>query len=307
MNRPIVVVAEEISAQSAAWLSQRCDLRFCSPTDASFPDHLRAASGLIVRTYTRVDESLLAGAPSLRVVGRAGVGLDNIDVPACRARGVEVVHTPDANSDAVAQFVFTLLLGYTRPISLVAEPLPLPCWRELRLSLRAPRQIDELTFGILGLGRIGSRVARIAAAMGASVVYHDVLDIPESKRWGAQPVGMRELLARADVLTLHTDPRPSNHGLVNRNFLAGVKPDVILINTSRGIMVNNADLAEFLREHPEATALLDVHHPEPFGPDYPLLGLANARLTPHIAAGTTRSDANMSRVVEDVWRVLSPR
>jgi phosphoglycerate dehydrogenase-like enzyme len=304
VNRPLVIQAEELSPASAAWLAQHCDLHACSPSDPRFPSLLAQAHALIVRTYAKVDAALLAQAPNLRVVGRAGVGLDNIDLPACAARSIRVVHTPDANSDAVAQFVFTLLLSHTRPRARLLQPVDLPAWKKLRASMHAPRQIDELTFGILGLGRIGSRVARIAAAMGARVIYHDLLDIPSDRRWGANPVSRDELLATADVLSLHTDPRPANHGIVNAAFCNALKPDVILINTSRGVMVNAHALAAFLAQHPNAAALLDVHSPEPFGPDYPLLGLPNAHLTPHIAAATSRANENMSRVVEDVWRAL---
>lgn len=302
--RPLVIQAEELSPSAAAWLAQRCDLHHCPTSDPRFASLIPQAHALIVRTYAKVNPSLLALAPNLRVVGRAGVGLDNIDLPACAARGIRVVHTPDANSDAVAQFVFTLLLSHTRPRTRVLSPLSLPDWKDLRAAMHAPRQIDELTFGILGLGRIGARVARIAAAMGARVIYHDLLDIPADRRWGATPVSRDELLATADVLSLHTDPRPANHGMVDAAFCAALKPNIILINTSRGIMVNAVALAAFLAKTPTAAALLDVHHPEPFGPDYPLLGLPNAHLTPHIAAATSRANENMSRVVEDVWHAL---
>jgi phosphoglycerate dehydrogenase-like enzyme len=158
--------------------------------------------------------------------------------------------------------------------------------------------------GILGLGRIGSRVAAIAGAMGMTVLYHDLLEIPEAKRHGATPVSRERLLAEADVLSIHVDPRPANHRIVSTDLVSQLKETVIVINTARGVLVDSKALAAFLWANPRATALIDVHDPEPFGPDYPLLGLKNANISPHLAAATAAAHENMSWVVRDVVRVL---
>lgn len=305
MTRYLVVQAEELDAAAAAWLSYRCDLVACREERAErFDELLARAHGLIVRTYTRVGPSLLARAPHLRVVGRAGVGLDRIDVAACRARGVEVVHTPDANGQAVAEFVFALLHDALRPRLFLDRAIDAHRWNALRAELNAPNQLSEMVLGVWGLGRIGTRVARAAAGLSMSVIYHDLREIPHADRAGAQPVGRDELLARADVLTLHTDPRPSNRHLLGAQALALCKPTAIIINTSRGMIADAHALADFLRSRPASKALIDVHDPEPFDGNYPLLGLHNAHLTPHIAAATATAHANMSWVVRDLWRVL---
>jgi phosphoglycerate dehydrogenase-like enzyme len=304
--RPLVLQAEELSPAAAAWLAERCELIACRAEEPQFPALLARAQGLVVRTYLPVHAALLARAPQLRVVGRAGVGLEHIDVAACRARGVRVVHTPDANSDAVAEFVFALLHDAMRPRVFLDKPLDDAAWRTTRAELRAPRQLNELRLAILGLGRIGSRVARIAHAYGIDVMYHDLLALPPERAHGATPAASLDaLLAWCDVLTLHVDPRPANTKLVNAAFLARCKPTLSLINTSRGMVVDAPALAAFLRANPTARALLDVHDPEPFGASYPLLGLPNAHLAPHLAAATTTAHENMSWVVRDVWRVIN--
>jgi D-3-phosphoglycerate dehydrogenase len=177
-------------------------------------------------------------------------------------------------------------------------------WRSHRDRLEAERQLDEMTLGILGLGRIGKRIAAVGAAFGMKVIYNDLLDIPSSQRSGARPVDRITLLRESDVLTIHVDGRPTNKGLIDAAELALMQAHVTLINTARGFVVDPAALAHFLRNNPLAQARLDVHQPEPFGPDYPLLDLPNAHLSPHIAGRTRSAMARMSDVVHDVWQVL---
>ena len=185
----VVVQAEHLAEEAAEWLAQKCELVVCPSSHRRFRDVLAQASGLVVRTYTTVDEKLLEGAPNLRVVGRAGVGLDNIDVPACRARGVEVVHTPNATTQAVVEFVVGLLVdGLRHPVS-VSEPVDQREWKRLRSRLRGERQMSQLVLGILGLGRIGRRLAEVARALGfQKVLYNDLVDIDPLHRFGALSV-----------------------------------------------------------------------------------------------------------------------
>lgn len=302
--RALVLQTEHLDDECAAWLAERCELRACGVDEPEFPALLARAQGLVVRTYTRVDAALLAGAPALRVVARAGVGLDNIDLQACAARGVAVVHTPDANSDAVVEFVLAAMLDAWRPRLLLDKALDPPTWKSLRAELTATRQLHGSTLGVYGLGRIGGRMARVGAALGMRVIYHDLLDIPESRRSGARPVDRETLLRSADVLTVHVDDRPANRGLLGVDAFQKCREDVLFINAARGLIVDAVSLAAFLREHPAAMAVIDVHEPEPFGPDYPLLGVPNAFLSPHLAAATRTAQRNMSWVVRDVWRAL---
>lgn len=306
MNPPLVIQTEDLDPAAAAWIAERTEL-LRLPPDRLHEHHadLARAAGLVVRTYTRITADLLALAPSLKVVARAGVGLDNVDVEACRARGVRVVSTPDANGDAVAELVFAFILDRIRPRIYLDHALPMTEWNSLRRRLIAGRELNDMTVGVYGLGRIGKRIARIAGGFGCSVIYHDLVEIPESARAGARPVDREEILARSDILTVHIDNRPANRRLFNDGVFAGLRPDVLFINASRGFVVDHEALARFLRATPTASAVLDVHEPEPFGPDYPLLGLPNAHLSPHIAAATARAHANMSWVVRDLWRVLN--
>lgn len=303
---PFVLIAEEIDDECSAWLSERCKVEFCPSTDPARIETLLArADGLVVRTYTKVERGFLSRAPRLRVVGRAGVGLDNIDIAACRGRGVEVVHTPDANTRAVVELVTAFMLDALRPRVYVDRPLPLEEWKRLRHGLIAPRQLAGMTLGILGFGRVGSAMARVGAALDMRVIYNDVRDIPAESRFGAQPVRAEEVFASADIVTVHIDDRPSNARFVGTGLIGRMRADALFINASRGFVIDTAALAAFLRANPDAAAMLDVHDPEPFGPEYPLLGLSNARLTPHIGAATAAAHRNMSWVVRDVWRVLS--
>ncbi|MBA4028314.1 MAG: hypothetical protein C0475_04155 [Planctomyces sp.] len=305
MARPVVIQTEHLDDEAARWLAERCDVIALGLGQAGFNDAMARADAAVVRTYTRVDGAFLARGPRLRVVGRAGVGLDNIDLDACRARGVVVVSTPDANTSAVIEYVTAWMLDATRPRLFLDGALPAERWNALRAELRAPRQLCELTLGIWGLGRIGSGVARVARALGMTVIYHDLLHIPVPVRSGAEPVSRAELCQRADILTVHVDGRPGNAGLVGPEDFDLMKPGVVFMNTSRGFVIDGPALARFMAAHPGAMALLDVHEPEPFGPGYGLLGVPNVKLSPHIASATAMAQRNMSWVVRDIWRVLT--
>lgn len=305
---PLVVQTEELDEAAADFVRKHARLEVCHFSETErFEGLLAQAHGLVVRTYTRVNQAMLDKAPNLRVVGRAGVGLDRIDVEACRVRGVEVVHTPDANSQAVAEYVFAMLHDAMRPRLFLDKHVDEARWNQLRKELTAPRQLADLTFGVWGLGRIGSKVARIAHALGMDVVYNDLREIDDSLRCGAMPMPLHDMLKACDVLSIHIDPRPANHKILSTELLSYMKPTAIIINSARGVLVDAKALGAFLWANKRASALIDVHDPEPFGADYPLLGLTNAHLSPHIAAATAPAHANMSWVVRDVVAVLQGR
>lgn len=303
LTRHLVLQTEHLSAPAAAWLAEQCDLRVCPHDSSEFARLLPAAHALIVRTYTIVDAAMLERAPNLKVVGRAGVGLDNIDLAACRARGVRVVHTPDANTQAVVEYVLALLADAWRPRTTLNHSVSAAEWNCLRETTVGRRQMDELSLGILGMGRVGRRLAQVAGAIGFRVRYHDLAVIPPEVRHGAQPVDLHSVMG-CDVVSLHIDGRPSNRMFVNASLISRLDPQVVLINTSRGMVIDHRALATFLRANPEALAMLDVHDPEPIGDDHPLLGLPNARLYPHLASRTETAMENMSWVVRDVMAVL---
>lgn len=306
VNRPLVVQTEHLDEVAAAWLRERCELVVCPWEDSAKLDaFLPTAEGLVIRTYTKVNDALLAKAPKLRVVGRAGVGLDNVDVPACSRRGVVVVSTPGANTRAVVELVTAYMLDALRPRVFLDRALDAAGWNKARKELVASRQLSDLTLGVVGFGRVGTSVARVGAALDMRVMYHDLLEIPAERRHGAIAAPMETVCREADVLTIHVDGRASNRHLIGRGVFDHAKRDLVFINTSRGFVVDTDALAFYLRACPGAQALIDVHEPEPIASDSPLLGLKNAHLSPHIGAATKTAQINMSWVVRDVWRVLS--
>ncbi|MEM6458662.1 MAG: NAD(P)-dependent oxidoreductase [Planctomycetota bacterium] len=308
MMKPIVLVTERLDDQCAAWLAERADVTRVAHDDAdAMSRELPGAEGMVVRTYTRVDAELLAQAPKLRVVGRAGVGLDNFDLPACRAAGVAVVYTPDANTQAAVEYVFGLMLDHVRPRTDLPAGADAATFHGLRQT-EVGRQLDELTLGVLGCGRIGSRVAAIAHAIGMNLRVCDLR--PEAELRKAVPVPFdyvdhATLYAQSDIVTVHVDGRPPNRGLIDAAALDRMRPGVLLINAARGMLVDHAALLRWLDDRPAASAVLDVQDPEPPPPDSPLHGRADLRLLPHLASRTGTALRNMSWVVRDVAAVLA--
>jgi phosphoglycerate dehydrogenase-like enzyme len=328
--RLLIIITEPIPDEPAAWLAERAQVVRTAPGEPAFESAIAQAAALVVRTYTRVDTALLDRAPNLRAIARAGVGLDNIDLPACAARDIKVLNTPDANTAAVAEYVFALILSRLRPIlhtpslstrgggfqppcttptPIISSPMDLPTWEAARTAATAPRELGQLTLGILGLGRIGTRVARIARAFDMRVLFTDLLDIDAPPGIpgipGCTQTNLPTLLAEADILTIHVDGRPENRDLIGEAELARLKPDALLINTSRGLVIHEPALAAWLSAHPAAHALLDVHTAEPVTEANPLLPLPNASLYPHAAAATTAAKTRMGWVVRDLWDHLA--
>lgn len=305
-NRPVVLVTEGSDAAPLLWLRERAEVIEAPPDSPDLAGHLAIAQGMVVRTYTRVNQAMLEQAPRLQVVGRGGVGLENIDVAACRRRGVEVVFTPDANTLAVGDFVIGYMLQLLRPWAFFRKAAYTPTeFKRIRNTVRG-RQLDELTLGIVGMGRVGRRLGRIATrGFGMRVIYNDVLDVGAELDFPAEAVEKAALYRDADVVSLHVTMLPGNEHLVGADELATMKPSAILINTSRGEVLDAAALAEAIRGNRLAGAAIDVFDPEPPGPDFPLLGLDNVLLTPHLAARTYTAIENMSWVVRDVMAVLN--
>ncbi len=247
-HRPTILVTEGSDPVPLDWLRQRANVIEAGLDSVSLPQHLAMAEGLLVRTYTKVTDAFLNGAPKLKVVGRGGVGLENIDVAACRRRGIEVVYTPDANTLAVGDFVFGYILQLLRPWNFFRETVYDPReFKRIRNTVRG-RQLNELTLGILGMGRVGRRVGQIGAAgFGMNVIYNDLLDVASALTFPATPVDKPRLYREADILTLHVTMLPGNENLIGAAELAQMKPTAILINTSRGEVLDAPALASALR------------------------------------------------------------
>jgi D-3-phosphoglycerate dehydrogenase len=309
MPKPIVLVTEGSDPKPLQWLRDRAEVLEVAP-DAGEPltQALAQAQGLVIRTYTRVTDAFLDGAPNLKVVGRGGVGIENIDVAACRRRGVEVVYTPDANTIAVGDFVFGYLLQLLRPWNFFRErAYAREEFKKIRNTVRG-RQLNELTLGILGMGRVGRRVGRIGSlGFGMRVIYNDLLDVARFLEFPAISVDKPTLFREADILSIHVDMRPGNEHLIAAEQIAQMRKDAVLINTSRGEVLDASALGEAIRGKRLAGAAIDVYDPEPPAADFPLLGLDNVLLSPHLAARTGTALENMSWVVRDVMEVLEGR
>jgi phosphoglycerate dehydrogenase-like enzyme len=299
--RPVIVVSETLSDRALAWLAERAEVRRPKPEELF--GSLADADGLVVRTYTQVNDELLDAAPKLRVVGRAGVALENIDVPACRARGVEVVHTPAANTLAVVDYTVRMMIEMNRRFWPIREPLSPEAFHAERKQSYG-QFLSELTLGIVGCGRIGSRVGRVAAAMGMRVLYNDILDIPVD--YPAEAVEKDTLWAESDIVTIHVPVTDLTRKFIDAATLAKFKPGSQFINAARGQCVEYAALAEAVRSGQVSACALDCHDPEPPPPEYPMYSVLgeNVILTPHVAARVPAAMERMSDVVYDVLAVL---
>ncbi len=301
-SKPVVIVTEPLDERSLEYLGEHAEVRRIEIDE--LPDHIGVAAGLVVRTYTQVDETLLASAPRLKVVGRAGVALDNIDVPACRARGVEVVHTPAANTLAVVDYTVGMIIEMNRRFWRMNAPVSSEAFLAARKN-RFGRFLAGLTLGVIGAGRIGSRVGRAAVGLGMEVLYNDIKDIRLD--YAAEAVDKAGLYARSDIVTLHVPLTERTRGLICAESLGQFKRGSQLINAARGACVVAADLAGAIGRGRLSAAAIDCHDPEPPPPDYPLWGLEQVILTPHIAARVPAALAAMCEVVRDVVAVLQGR
>ncbi len=260
---------------------------------------------LIVRNQTKVNAGLLAKAKALRVIGRAGAGYDNIDVPAATKEGVVVAFSPEENAVSVAEHVFALLLALARKIPGADKSTRGGGWERKKYH---GFELLGKTLGILGLGKIGFRVALRAKAFGMRILAHDAylsttsLHVTES---GAFLTSFDRVLAEADFLTIHLPLTPETRGILNEEALRKMKKNAFLINTSRGEVLAEADLTKVLKEGAIGGAALDVREKEPPG-ESPLHGLDNVILTPHTAGLTYEAQEKVvDAVAEDVDRVLS--
>jgi phosphoglycerate dehydrogenase-like enzyme len=299
---PVIVVTEPLNDRTLQYLAEHGDLRRVTIDD--LPQHIGQADALIVRTYTQVDEALLARAGRLKVVGRAGVALENIDLAACRRRGIAVVHTPAANTLAVVDYTLAMILQMNRRFWPMSGPAAEAQFHQVRKQTFG-RFLQGLNLGIIGCGRIGSRVGRAAVGLGMTVLYNDI--IPIELDYPAEAVDKPALYARSDIVTIHVPLTRFTRQLICAETLRQFKRGAQFINSARGPCVNYADLAVALRRGHLAAAAIDCHDPEPPPPDYPLFGLDNVILTPHIAARVPAAVEAMCDVVYDVVAVLEGR
>lgn len=260
---------------------------------------------LIVRNRTRVDRELLEHAPHLRVIGRLGAGLDNIDLAAARERAIPVTYARGANAEAVVEYVFGALLHLLRRLSDVSTKVRAGQWpREEFIG----RELSGRTLGLLGFGEVGRRVGRVGLAFGMRVIAHDPLITQEDvQRWGLDvPLwAMNDVIAAADVLSLHLPLLPETKHLIGRSAMAVMRPGAIIVNAARGGVLDEPALAEALAEGRIAGAVLDVREHEPPPQPDPFASFEHVVLTPHLAGLTVEAQERVGvSVARDVLAVL---
>ena len=249
---------------------------------------------LVVRSATKVTREVIEAGENLKVIARAGMGLDNIDVRAAEERGIKVVNAPEAPSVAVAELVFGLILGWVRHIPQADLSMKQEKWEKSKLM---GSELRGKTLGIVGTGRIGGEVAVRAKAFGMNLLAHDIVQNEELvKQTGARYVDMETLLRESDFVTLHVPLTEQTERMIGKRELELMKPTAVLINTARGEVVDEQALAEVLRSGRIAGACLDVYTREPLG-DSPLLGLPNVVLTPHLGASTEETQREAALIV----------
>jgi glyoxylate reductase len=277
-----------------------------APTPAELIASARGAQGLVTLLSDAVDGPLLDALPGLRVVSNYAVGLDNVDLPACAARGVMVTHTPDVNHDATADLTWALILAAARRVVEGDRLVRAGGFTGWSPTMLLGKELRGATLGILGFGRIGQEVARRALGFGMQVLYTSRSPVPEQVRRAlqAQPVPLDELVERADVLSVHCPLTPQTRHALDARRLALMKPDAILVNTARGPIVDEAALAEALARGRPGAAALDVYEREPLVHEA-LLGRSDVVLLPHLGSATGHTRRRMAEIaLGDAARVL---
>lgn len=279
-----IVVAEKISASAIALLQEpRWTIVPPDQVEGKLTTHLESADALIVRSAVEVDAALLEHAPKLRVIGRAGVGVDNVDLDAATRKGIAVMNTPGANAVAVAELTIGLMLGLARFIPRADGLMHAGKWEKKTLQ---GTELRGKTLGVVGLGKIGMEVARRARSFGMEIVGHDpFVSGGIAKEQGIRMCPLEEVYALADYLTLHVGLTPQTSGMVNADSIKSMKKGIRIVNCARGELIDEGALAHALKQGHVSGAALDVFQEEPLK-NSPLTALDNVILTPHIAGST---------------------
>jgi (S)-sulfolactate dehydrogenase len=298
-----IVISEFMDDAAVAGLSRRFDVvydRDLVDRDADLRSRVADADALIVRNRTQVNAALLAAAPKLRVVGRLGVGLDNIDTDACAARSVEVIPATGANALAVAEYVIATAMLLLRGAYQSSADVAAGRWP--RAALSNGRETAGRTIGLVGFGGIGRETGRLARAVGMQAIAFDPQIAADSPLWSehrTSPRSLAEVVAQCDVLSLHVPLTAATRNLIDAARIATMRPDAILINTSRGGVVDEAAVAAALSGGTLGGAALDVFEHEPLAAGSPLAGCPRLVLTPHVGGLSRESNLRVSTMIAD--------
>lgn len=284
MSKPVVLIAEELSPATVDALGPDFDIRQVDGTDRpALLASLADANAILVRSATQVDAEALAAAPQLKVIARAGVGLDNVDIKAATAAGVMVVNAPTSNIISAAELTVGHILSLARHIPQAHNALAQGQWKRSKYT---GTELYEKTIGIIGLGRIGALITARLQAFGTKVVAYDpYVTSARAQQLGVQLVTLDELLEQSDFITIHMPKTPETTGMISTAQLALMKPTAYIVNVARGGLIDEAALHEALITGTIAGAGLDVFVSEP-PTDDALLGLPNIIVTPHLGAST---------------------
>ena len=284
MSKPVVLIAEELSPATVDALGPDFDVRNVDGTDrAALLKELASAHAVLVRSATKVDAEAIAAAPLLKVIARAGVGLDNVDIKAATAAGVMVVNAPTSNIISAAELTVGHIISLARHIPPAHGALAQGQWKRSKFT---GVELYEKTIGIIGLGRIGALVAARMQAFGTNIIAFDpYITSARAQQLGVTPVTLDELLAQSDFVTIHMPKTPETTGMLGAAQFGLMKPTAFVVNVARGGLINEAELHDALVAGTIAGAGLDVFVSEP-PTGSPLLGLPNIITTPHLGAST---------------------
>jgi D-3-phosphoglycerate dehydrogenase / 2-oxoglutarate reductase len=284
VSNPVVLIAEELSPATVEALGPDFEIRHCNGADrAELLAAITDVDAILVRSATKVDAEALAAGQKLKVVARAGVGLDNVDVPAATARGVLVVNAPTSNIVSAAEHAIALLLSVARRVPQATASLKSGEWKRSRFT---GVEVTDKTMGVVGLGRIGVLVAQRMSAFGCRLVAYDpYIPAARAAQLGVRLVPLDELLRESDFISIHLPKTPETVGLIGAVELAKAKPSLVIVNAARGGIVDENALYSALKEGRIAAAGVDVYAKEPCT-DSPLFELENVVATPHLGAST---------------------
>ncbi|MEW6377292.1 MAG: hydroxyacid dehydrogenase [Thermodesulfobacteriota bacterium] len=305
MGRWKILLYEDMHEAGKALLKEKGEILFASSLEeVSLIKEVKEMDGIIIRANGKVTRKMMESAPKLKIIGRHGVGVENVDLEAATEMGIWVVNTPDANDISVSEHFFGLALMLSKMLKKGDIAL-----REGRWEARYQYIGGELhgkTLGILGFGRIGRAVGRIGhKGFDMKVLYHDVVRYEETeKEIKAEKVGLEDVLSQSDYISINLPMLPATKGLLKKKELSLLKPSAYIINLARGPIWDEKALYAALREGKIAGAASDVFEVEPATKDHPLLQLENFIGTPHMAAHTDEALKRMSLVAEDIVRVL---
>ena len=298
-----VVIADRLAANGVAILkgTSGLDVIECAGKGPDvLKDALVDAAALVVRSETQVTADLMAGAPKLRIVARAGVGTDNIDLEEATRRGIPVLTAPGANSNSAAEHAVALMLALYRKIPAAAQSMAEGKWDRKQFE---GLELRGKTLGILGLGRIGTTVAKIAHGFGMTVIALDPFVVAQhALSLGVELLPLEQVLKRADIVTLHLALTDDTRHLLNAERIAMMKKGAIIVNAARGALIDDAALIEALKSGQLGGAALDVFEPEPLPADSPLRKAPNIILTPHLGASTKEAQTRVATEIAEAVR-----